>query len=98
MQEAQAISEAVLDAEVRIGQLMAEVPKATSQNNISGKKKINTQNDIAVDLGKKERLEKPSEVITPNAQKTKSEIIKESGFTPKQVQRFQALPLTGAIF
>ena len=29
-QEAQAISEAVLDAEVRIGELMREVPKATN--------------------------------------------------------------------
>lgn len=33
LQEAQAISEAVLDAEVKIGELMAKVPKATPNNN-----------------------------------------------------------------
>ena len=33
LQEAQLISEAVLDAEVRIGQLMQSVPKATPNNN-----------------------------------------------------------------
>ncbi len=33
LQEAQAISEAVLDAEVRIGELMRDVPKATPNNN-----------------------------------------------------------------
>lgn len=37
LKEAQAIAEAVLDAEVRIGQLMAEVPKATKGNQYTGK-------------------------------------------------------------
>lgn len=32
LQEAQLISEAVLDAEVRIGQLMKEIPKATTKS------------------------------------------------------------------
>ena len=68
LKEAQDISEAVLDAEVRIGELMAKVPKATPNNNPYH------ENDTAVDLVK-----------------PKSAVIKESGFTPKQVERFQTL-------
>lgn len=37
LEEAQAISEAVLDAEVKIGELMARVPKATKGNQYTGK-------------------------------------------------------------
>ena len=37
LKEAQGISEAVLDAEVRIGELMAKVPKATKGNQYTGK-------------------------------------------------------------
>lgn len=69
LKEAQAISEAVLDAEVRIGELMRDVPKATKDN---AKKQI----DSSVDLF----LTKP-----------KSEVIREAGFTQKQVERFQTL-------
>ena len=47
--EAQDIAEAVLDAETRIGELMAQVPKATKNNNPSGKKKT-TQSNTAVTL------------------------------------------------
>ena len=49
LSEAQDIAEAVLDAEVRLGELIAQLPKATSTNNPSGTKK--TQIDTAVDLG-----------------------------------------------
>ena len=63
--EAQDIAEAVLDAEVRIGQLMAQVPKQ------------NTHNRAAV---------------RPNTDvKSKTEVIKNMGFTPMQVSRFEAL-------
>ena len=72
LREAQDISEAVLDAEVRIGELMAKVPKATtvSGNQYTGKWK----NDTDVD--------------NPKA---KADVIRDAGFTPKQVQRFQTL-------
>lgn len=46
LKEAQAIAEAVLDAEVRIGELMEKVPKATPNNNPFHK------NDTAVELVK----------------------------------------------
>ena len=70
LQEAQAISEAVLDAEVKIGELMAKVPKA----NNGGANQYQAK-------------------ATPRSQeqKTKAEVIREAGFTPKQVQRFQIL-------
>ena len=77
LQEAQAISEAVLDAEVKIGELMRAVPKATAYNNKSGVAK--TQIDSAVDLGSNNKIE------------SKTDIIKQAGFTPKQVERFQTL-------
>lgn len=67
LQEAQAISEAVLDAEVKIGELMAQVPKATKDN---ARKQI----DSGVDL------------IKP-----KADVIRDAGFTQKQVERFQTL-------
>ena len=72
LREAQDISEAVLDAEVRIGELMAKVPKATtvSGNQYTGKWK----NDTVVDNPK-----------------SKADVIRDAGFTPKQVQRFQTL-------
>jgi N6-adenosine-specific RNA methylase IME4 len=64
--EAQDIAEAVLDAEVRIGELMREVPKAQG-----------TRTDI--------------ELCNNADKKFKAEVIKESGFTPMQVSRFETL-------
>ena len=75
LQEAQAISEAVLDAEVKIGELMRAVPKVSGGDRKSDKFK----NDTAVGF---ENKEKPV---------TKTEVIKQAGFTPKQVERFQTL-------
>lgn len=130
LQEAQAISEAVLDAEVRIGQLMSQVEKKQGfrtdlqlvdssvaksneqNNNPNGENQYvgqkgtavasrNQKHDKAATVSAKQddkivtveqkQPEKPVEVVTPKPQKTKAEIIKESGFTPKQVQRFQTL-------
>lgn len=70
LEEAQGIADAVLDAEVRIGELMKQVPKGSGGDRRSEKFK----NVTVVDFGK-----------------TKSDIVRESGFTPKQVERFQAL-------
>ena len=61
LQEAQLISEAMLDAEVRIGQLMKDVPKATAYNNLSGKA---TQKDNGVVLGNTSRSYEPEEIAT----------------------------------
>jgi len=50
LSEAQLIAEAVMDAEVKVGELLRDVPKATRANNPSGLKK-DTQKDTAVLLG-----------------------------------------------
>ena len=108
LREAQSISETVLDAEVRIGELMNAVPKATAKNNPSGKSK--TQIDTAVELGTQnlEDVYDFDDALEPEQQtnewdfleeepakeekpKTKAEIVKETGFSQKQVERFQML-------
>ena len=72
LEEAQMISETVLDAEIRIGLLTAEISKASQAkgNQYTGKWK----NDSGV--------ENP---------KPKSEVIKDMGFTSKQIERFESL-------
>lgn len=65
LEEAQAISEAVLDAEVKIGELMAKVPKQNTHN------RAKNRPDTAV--------------------ASKTDVIHEAGFTPKQVERFQTI-------
>lgn len=70
LREAQEISEAVTDAEVRIGELTMAMPKASGGDRRSDVFK-NTHEDIF--------------------EKTKSEIIREAGFTPKQVSQFQRM-------
>lgn len=65
--EAQEIAEAVLDAEVRIGELMAQVP-TQSKYNASKRQDTDVQSF-----------------------QTKTSVIEQAGFTPKQVQRFETL-------
>lgn len=72
LREAQDISEAVLDAEVRIGELMAKVPKVSGGDH--GNQYTGGKNDTVVDFAK-----------------SKADVIREAGFTPKQVERFQTL-------
>ena len=75
LQEAQAISEAVLDAEVKIGELMRDVPKATKGAGGNRYQQApDRENDSGVDFSK-----------------SKSSVIREAGFTPKQAERFQQL-------
>lgn len=70
LHEAQAISESVLDAEVKIGQLMKKLPKASGGD----RRSKNFKNDSGVVF-----------------EKTKTEVIKDAGFTLKQKERFQQL-------
>ena len=115
LEEAQFISEAVLDAEVRIGELMQAVSKAAGGDRRSGNFKIDSGVDFEKFKSEPEELKLESEVKNAEAEeiqaednsrtsqtkskaednsdkpKTKSEIIKETGFTQKQVERFQQL-------
>ena len=72
------ISEAVIQAEIKLGKFIAQMPKATSQNNISGKSK--TQNVPADDLG-----------ANNNFIPSKKEQIKKLGISPKQAETFQKM-------
>ena len=77
LKEAQAISEAVLDAEVRIGELMRNVSKVKN-NNPNG----NNQH----------RGQRPSGgSSSSNNSKTKKKAIEDAGFTKTQAQRFEVL-------
>lgn len=73
LKEAQEMAEAVLDAKVKLGELMAKVPKATkgTGSNQYAKK---AENDTTVDFSK-----------------SKADVIRDAGFTPKQVERFQTI-------
>lgn len=75
LREGQAISEAVLDAEVRIGELMREVPKATKG---AGGNRYQSapvrENNTAV-----------------NFSKPKSAVARDAGFTQNQISHFQQL-------
>lgn len=70
LHEAQEINDAVLDAEMRIGELMAKVP--TKQ-------------------GKRTDIQHTDTDVHKLEQSTKQDVIRDAGFTPKQVQRFQTL-------
>lgn len=69
--EARMLSEALLDAEKRIGELTKAIPKAPA------------------DRGNQYTGGKPTALS--QSQKSKSEVITDLGFTPKQVERFEIL-------
>lgn len=71
LREAQDIADAVLDTEVRIGELMAKVPKAKG--------------------GQPYHEKSTTDSSVVSRQPTKTEVIREAGFTPKQVERFQTM-------
>ena len=71
--EARMLSEALLDAEKRIGELTKTIPQNKGANNRYTSK---VESDSAVGF------------YSP---KTKSEVITDLGFTPKQVERFEIL-------
>ena len=54
--EAKLLSFAVLDAEVRLGELFKEIPKDTANNNPSGLPKV-TQRDSGIPLGRKSKID-----------------------------------------
>lgn len=88
LKEAQNINDAVQLASVQIGKLLNAMPKATKNNNPSGKVKETTQNRSVSNLGKPK-----SESNDGDRQiaKTKTEAVKELGFSKDQVSRFQQM-------
>lgn len=79
--EAQMLAEALMDAEVRIGEILLAMPKASGKNNQYVQEKV--KNDTAVDFHYEVNPKPPVQ--------TKSEAIKSLGFDNKQAERFQTL-------
>ena len=79
--EAQMLAEALMDAEVRIGEILLAMPKASGKNNQYVQEKL--KNDTAVDFHYEVNPKPPVQ--------TKSEAIKSLGFDNKQAERFQTL-------
>lgn len=69
-EEARMLSEALLDAEVKLGEMTKNIPKATQGNQYTGKMVADS---------------------TVADQRPKHEVIRDLGFTPKQVERFEKL-------
>lgn len=71
MEEARMLSEALLDAEVRLGEMTRHLPKASPDrgNQYTGGKTT----------------------VLSDSQKSKTVTVRELGFTPKQVERFETL-------
>ena len=76
----------VTAAEMKCGELLNLMPKATANNNVSGKAKDDTQIPSAGKLGNDE-----SEDAEEPPQKPKLEVAKEMGFNKNQVSQFQTL-------
>jgi 16S rRNA G966 N2-methylase RsmD len=87
MQEAQMLSEALIDAEAAIGRLamLLETSKGKHQNR--GNQYKSGRGDSAVPSSTSEEKNKKQ----TKEKKTKEETLKELGFNKKQVQRFEAL-------
>ena len=77
--EALMLSSALLDAEVRIGELLKEIPKDPGG-------RPQKTSDTAV-----HSFSKPGIDATSTAPKPKLEVVKDLGFTPKQANRFETL-------
>ena len=83
--EAQMLAEALMDAEVRIGEILLAMPKASGKQENKGNQYKSGGNDTAVDSSK-------IPILNPKPPiQTKSEAIKSLGFDNKQAERFQTL-------
>lgn len=102
--EAQDIADAVLDAEVRIGELMLQVPKASGGDHgnqytngksntsvIFAKPEPKTYQDLPFTSSEEDQAERSVEEPVEEKPKTKTEVIEKSGFTKMQVSRFETL-------
>ena len=100
--EAQEIAETVTLAEMRTGELLKQIPKVANNQYT---KKVLPDTDVAKQKQKEKPQEAPIQQEKPQPKnepvkeeskkvepvKTKTEIIKDLGFTPKQAERMQTL-------
>ncbi len=81
LREGQDVAEMVTLAKMRMGELLKEIPKATTNHK---------KQDLEIDRGFDFLTEKKIEVEEPEI-KPKGEVIKEIGFTQKQVEQLQKM-------
>lgn len=79
--EARYTEEVIIRIELKLGTLIAQIPKATSYNNVSGKEKTETQNVSGNDLGES----------NDEKHQKKSDQIKNLGLSQKQAEIFQKM-------
>ena len=79
--EARYTAEVIIRIELKLGTLIAQIPKATSYNNVSGKEKTETQNVIGDDLGES----------NDEKHQKKSDQIKSLGLSQRQAETFQKM-------
>ena len=79
--EARYTAEVIIRIELKLGTLIAQIPKATSYNNVSGKEKTETQNVSGNDLGES----------NDEKHQKKSDQIKSLGLSQKQAETFQKM-------
>lgn len=80
-EEAQMLAEALMDAEVRIGEILLAMPKASGKNNQYVQEKVKSNSGVTFQ----------SEVKPIPPVQTKEEAVKKLGFDKIQVSRFQTL-------
>ena len=103
VEEARVLSEAVLDAQVKVGDLTKLLPKVTNNNPTGNNQHARGQSNTAVTLTTRRDESFKSSDLNPNdddfklhisddtLEKSKKEIIEELGFTKQQVNRFETL-------
>lgn len=79
--EARYTAEVIIRIELKLGTLIAQIPKATSYNNVSGKEKTETQNVSDDDLGES----------NDEKHQKKSDQIKSLSLSQKQAETFQKM-------
>lgn len=79
LEEAQMLGEMVLEAETRIGEIGLTIPKATGHQEKRGNQYTSGEIDSAVDFS------------TSNKSQTKKDLTEATGFSQKEMERFQTL-------
>lgn len=104
LEEQRRLCDMILDASVRLGEMTKAIPKATAGNQYTGKMVPDTT--VADQYGAKAAVVSQEQITTDGAVtssgskpinstvarlKTKSDTVRDLGFTPKQVERFETL-------
>jgi hypothetical protein len=88
-EEAAMLSEALLDAEVRIGELLKQLPKDNSFKGNQWQKDTAVQSPLKTVNSTVANNQRTAEI--PHLIKPKQEVVQDLGFTTKQAQRFETL-------